>query len=101
MVGFDDGTEKNKVLDGIPAEEINADLTGSLDLSAAKRLPENTGLAFQGFGKAGPFEISPEIAEKFFHLPRNPHGRPNSDVVRPWVNARDITQRRRGMYIID
>jgi type II restriction/modification system DNA methylase subunit YeeA len=33
--------------------------------------------------------------------PLNPNGRPNSDVVRPWVNAFDITHRPRGMYIVD
>jgi hypothetical protein len=31
----------------------------------------------------------------------NPHGRPNSDVVRPWVNGLDITRRPRHMWIID
>ena len=32
---------------------------------------------------------------------QNPHGRPNSDVVRPWVNGLDITRRPRNMWIID
>jgi len=31
----------------------------------------------------------------------NPHGRPNSDVVVPWINGRDVTRRPRGMWIID
>lgn len=31
----------------------------------------------------------------------NPNGRPNSDVVRPWVNGMDITRRPRGYHIID
>ena len=33
--------------------------------------------------------------------PLNVNGRPNSDVIRPVLNARDITQRARGMYTID
>jgi type II restriction/modification system DNA methylase subunit YeeA len=33
--------------------------------------------------------------------PLNPNGRPNSDVVRAWVNAQDITGKPRGMFIID
>ena len=33
--------------------------------------------------------------------PVNVNGRPNSDVVRPVLNARDIVQRVRGMYTID
>ena len=31
----------------------------------------------------------------------NPHNRSNSEVVKPWVNGRDITDRSRGMWIID
>jgi type II restriction/modification system DNA methylase subunit YeeA len=31
----------------------------------------------------------------------NPHGRPNSDVILPVVNAADLTQRRRGWWILD
>jgi hypothetical protein len=31
----------------------------------------------------------------------NPHGRPNSDVLVPWANGKDITSRPRGMWIID
>src|SRR5215207_8935181 len=33
--------------------------------------------------------------------PINPNGRPNSDVVRPWANAMDITRRPRNVRIID
>jgi type II restriction/modification system DNA methylase subunit YeeA len=31
----------------------------------------------------------------------NPNGRPNSDVVRTWINAKDFTGRARGHFIID
>ncbi len=31
----------------------------------------------------------------------NTSGKPNSDVVRPWVNGMDITSRPRNMYIVD
>ncbi|HZK66642.1 MAG TPA: type IIL restriction-modification enzyme MmeI, partial [Chloroflexota bacterium] len=33
--------------------------------------------------------------------PLNPNGRPNADVVVPWVNGLDVTRRPRGMWIID
>ncbi|MGH9813957.1 MAG: type IIL restriction-modification enzyme MmeI, partial [Candidatus Acidiferrales bacterium] len=33
--------------------------------------------------------------------PPNPNGRPNNDVVVPWVNGSDITGRPRGMWIVD
>ena len=34
-------------------------------------------------------------------MPLNPNGRPNSDVIKPWINGLDITQRPRNMWIID
>lgn len=33
--------------------------------------------------------------------PANPNGKPNSEVVVPWINASDVTGRRRNLYIID
>ena len=33
--------------------------------------------------------------------PLNPNGRPNSDVIRQWVNAADLVQTSRGKWIID
>ena len=54
-----------------------------------------------GTTKVGAFDLDPETARKMLAAPLNPNGRPNSDVVRPWVNALDITRRPRGMYIID
>ena len=32
---------------------------------------------------------------------RNPHGRPNADVIRRWINGADVTQRPRDVMIID
>jgi len=54
-----------------------------------------------GTTKVGAFDLDPDTARKMLAAPLNPNGRPNSEVVRPWVNARDITHRPRGMYIID
>ena len=101
MVGFDDGSETERMLDGAPAKNINADLTGSLDLTAASRLPENADLAFMGDTKGGPFDVGPETAHELLAASGNPNGRPNSDVVRPWANGLDITRRPRGFSIID
>jgi len=99
MVGFDDGSEKEKLLDGAPAEEINADLTGSLDLTQARPLPENVGIAFMGDTKGGPFDIPPDLVRQMLSATGNPNGRPNSDVVRSWANGLDITRRPRGVHI--
>lgn len=90
-----------------PVAVIHADLSGSasgsrsIDLTKARRLKENLGIAFMGVTKGGAFDISSDRAREWLALPRNPNGRPNSDVVKPWVNGLDITRRSRGMFIID
>ena len=100
IVGFDDGSECDRELDGHPVDVINANLTAGADLTAAKRLEENLGIAFMGDTKGGPFDISGDLAREMLNRP-NPHSKGNEDVVRPWVNGRDITDRPRGMWIID
>ena len=100
IVGFDNGTETERTLDGKPVEQINADLTGDLDLSQAARLQENMAVAFMGDTKVGPFDIKWAVAKDLLAQP-NPHEQPNSDVLRPWVNGSDITKRPRGMWIVD
>jgi type II restriction/modification system DNA methylase subunit YeeA len=101
MVGFDAGSESERTLDGKPVPAIHTDLTGAVDLTKAQVLPENLGISFMGTTKVGAFDIAPEVAAAMLAAPLNPNGRPNSDVVRPWVNGRDITDRPRGMFIID
>ncbi|MCH8817714.1 MAG: hypothetical protein IIC92_08310 [Chloroflexi bacterium] len=100
MVGFDDGSESRRVLDEQGVEEINANLTTGPDLSRARRLRENLGMAFMGDTKGGPFDITGDDARYMLSQP-NPHGKNNRDVIRPWINGRDITDRSRGMYLID
>ncbi len=48
MVGFDNGTEQECLLDGHSVSVINADLTASVNVTQAKRLPENAGTCFMG-----------------------------------------------------
>ena len=100
IVGFDDGSEFNRELDGAAIGSINANLTMGADLTAAVRLRENLGIAFMGDTKGGPFDIPGTLAKEMLAIP-NPHGRSNTEVIRPWVNGRDITDRSRGMWIID
>jgi len=101
MIGFDNGEESAFQLNGEPVQRINADLTSGNDLTQAQPLPENRNLAFQGPVKVGHFELEPAEAEKMLAAPLNPNGRPNSDVVVPWIIAKDLTDRSKGMYIID
>jgi hypothetical protein len=101
MVGFDDGSEKNKTLDGHPVTSINPDLTSGLDATAAKPLPENQRLCFLGMMKAGPFDVSRDTANEMLNAPLNPNGRPNSDVVKRRLGGQDVTGRPSDGWIID
>ena len=100
IVCFDDGSETNRTLDGERVNNINPDLTGGADLTRAKTLAENDGISFMGDTKVGPFEIENEQAQEMLRHP-NPHGKPNSDVVKRWMIGRDINQVSRDMWIID
>ena len=75
MVGFDDGADASRILDGTPVEVINADLTGSLDLDAAEPLRENADLSFIGTQKGGAFDIEAGLAWEMLSAPVNPNGR--------------------------
>lgn len=89
-------------LDGQAVERINADLTAtSVDLTKAARLGEAGGAAFMGDTKGGAFDIPGALARAWLKLPVNPNGRPNSDVLRPWVNGMDVTRRPSDTWIID
>ncbi len=102
-VGPDEGAPREqKRLDGFPVETINADLSArGFDITQARRLAENEGVAFMGDTKGGAFDIPGELARSWLQAPLNPNGRPNSDVLRPWVNGLDVTRRPRDMWIID
>ena len=101
IVGFDDGNECNRTLDGEPVPAINADLTRGIDFSRAAGLVENRDIAFQGLMKAGPFDIDPVLAETFLSRPVNPNGRPNVDVVHRWVGGEDLVGARKQVFVID
>ena len=101
IVGFDDGSQASRTLNGQEVAIIHANLTSAADTTSAVVLAENTNICFMGTTKIGAFDITPEIAHSMLSAPLNPNGRPNSDVIRPWVNAQDITGRPRGMFTID
>jgi very-short-patch-repair endonuclease len=100
MVGFDDGGESQKELDGLSVSVINADLTSGIDLGLAQVQKHNQGLTFQGPVKVGSFDITDELAQHFLKL-TNLSGKNNRDVIRPWANGTDIVQLSRKMWIID
>jgi len=92
MVGFDDGSETRRFLDGQAAGSINGDLTTGVDVTTPKRLRASAGVSFMADTKGGAFDIDAGTASGWLQAP-NPHGRPNSDVLRPWVNGQDVTRR--------
>ena len=100
IVGFDDGSEDDRELDGQSVPAINANLTVGVDLTVARRLPTSMNTAFQGPVKVGKFDIPNELAHEMTNSP-NPHNESNLAVMSPWVNGKDITDRPRGMWIID
>ena len=100
IVGFDNGSETVRELDGESVESINANLTEGPDITEAKSLKENLGIAFMGDTKGGPFGIPESVALGMLGQP-NPDGRDNRDVVRPRANGKDITSRSSGTWIID
>ena len=100
MVGFDDGLIQTRILDGNPVNVIYPDLSSDMDLTQAKYLNENKGIAFHGTVQSGPFDINATTAMALINS-ENLNNYSNSDVVKPWVNALDITRRPRNKWAID
>jgi type II restriction/modification system DNA methylase subunit YeeA len=101
MAGFEGKScETSPVLDGQSVSAINADLTSGTDATSAGRLAVNMDLAFMGTTKVGAFDIEFETALQMLDDP-NPNGKPNSDLLRPFVNGSDLVQYNSGRWIID
>ena len=104
LIGFGaiSAPDRASQLNGIEVDAIHADLTATVgaDLSRAKALLENTGVSFIGTQKGGSFDIEGATAREWLQIP-NPHGTPNSAVVRPWCNGSDLVRRPSGKWIID
>jgi len=96
-------SENGGVLNGKQVKRISADLSGDggcVDLTTAQLLPQNAGVSFEGTKKYGDFDISGESARSWLRQP-NPHGKPNSNVVKPWRNGQDLSQRHSDTWIVD
>ena len=97
----DDGAALERRLNGQLVDAVHADLTGNVDLTKAQRLCRNIGVAFMGDTKGGPFNVPGDQAREWLRAPANPNGRPNSDVLKPWVNGMDLTRRPANKWIVD
>ncbi len=100
MVGFDSGAEKHRLLDQKPVDSVSAMLSGASDLTEAIPLRENSGVSYIGTSMHGPFDFDEHKAAVFLQTTGNPDGRPNSDVVRPILNALEITQRPENRWVV-
>ncbi len=101
FLGFDNGSETVRSLDGQQVMAVNADLTGGANVANAVRLVENLNLSFKGVTLQGPFDLTESQAKEMLSAPINPNGRPNSDVVKRTLNGRDVVQRSHGGWLID
>ena len=106
FAGSDDEYRPENRLDGEFVDEINSDLTGTrggigIDLTGARRLKANVGVAYMGDTKGGPFDVPGGLARQWLQEPANPNGRPNSDVLKPWMNGMAVTRRPVDKWIVD
>ena len=102
----EDGSAPERRLDGELVDAIHADLTArrgraGVDLTGVRRLYRNFGVAFMGDTKGGPFDVPGEQAREWLREPANLNGRPNSDVLGPWMNGMDVTRRPSDKWIVD
>ena len=93
-------------LDGEVVDAVHTDLTArrggaGVDLTGVQRLYRNLGVAFMGDTKGGSFDVPGEQARRWIREPANPNGRPNSDVLGPWMNGMDVTRRPSDKWIVD
>lgn len=91
-------------LNGYACNRILSDLTemvGTTDITKSHKLKSTKSVSFQGTIKTGPFEVSGATARSWLQLPQNPIGGKNSQVLRPWSNGEDITDRPSGQWVID
>ena len=100
MIGFDDGTAPVRTLNGNEVVTINANLTAHADIAAAKPQQRNLGISFIGVSMHGPFDLPEADAILLLNAGGNPTRKPNSDAVRPILNAFEITKRAEQRWII-
>jgi type II restriction/modification system DNA methylase subunit YeeA len=100
IVCFDNGKEATLQLDGLEVSTVNSDLNPGVNTSVAIALPENNRISFMAMTPAGTFDVTQDKALEWLRSP-NAHGKPNIEVLKPWVNATDMMRRSRSMWTID
>jgi hypothetical protein len=100
LVGFDNGSELHRTLDGELVSSINADLTSDVNATAALPLAENRGMWAYGSQQKGKFDVTPSVAETLLSAP-NPFGRTSKDVVKRSINGKQLLQHNKISWVID
>jgi type II restriction/modification system DNA methylase subunit YeeA len=101
MIGFDDGSEHVRQLDGKTVESVHSNLSSGENTTLARPIRENLGICFMGVSPKGPFDIDPNEAQRMLKAPINVNRRPNSDVIKPVMSGIDIVGRKRNIWTID
>jgi len=97
-------SEGRAKLDGKEVGRINPDLTANdegIDLTIAARISQNTGIAFLGTKKGGPFDLDAALARQMLVLPLNVNGQPNRDVLHRRYTGTDLARRPEDRWIVD
>ncbi len=100
IIGFGGGDEGTRVVDGVVVPAINSDLSIGASTGDALPLPANASVAFMGVTPSGKFQVPHMQVCDWVRVP-NGSGDTNLDVLRPWVNAKALTRRDPGEWIID
>ena len=102
----DGGVARDRCLDGETVDEIYTDLTArrgevGLDLTQGRDgSPETWAWPSWATPRAAGSTFPGDLAREWLREPANPNGRPNSDVLKPWMNGMAIT-RRTDKWIVD
>jgi len=95
-----DGEAMSIIFANLNGQRAGMEMSLSVDLTKAEPLKENKGWSYFGLCLAGKFKVSSDIAREWLRQP-NPHGKPNTDVLKPIYNGSDITQHWKGNWVID
>lgn len=100
MVAFDDGSEVEHRLDGKVVSQIPVNLSPINDITACLKLNENVEIGFIGVSMHGDFDMEENQGIEMILETGNPNLKPNSDVVRPVLNAFKITKRAERRWLV-
>jgi hypothetical protein len=101
IIGFSRANSDECQLNGKIVSEIHSDLSTGVNTTLAQELHQNDRIAWIGTKKAGSFDISCSVARSMIADTGNPHGQPNSEVMKPWINGKSVTARNPGEWIVD